>query len=101
MGAGVPPVPRVASHAALYRPSVKIFCSASLIASRPFLSSLASPMPYGSLLNGLPTTLSWPAYCAAYPARMMSSVLTASTLLPISAATHLEYASNSCSFACG
>src|SRR5262249_45473631 len=98
-GAGGPPFPRVLSHGCLYRPSLKVFCSASLTASRPFLSSLASPIPYRSVLNGLPTTFSLPAFCAAYPARTMSSVLTASTLPPSSAATHLEYASNSCSLA--
>src|SRR5215475_12272993 len=90
VGAGVPPTPSVLSHACLYRPSAKIFCSASLIWSRPCLSFNARPIPYGSWLNGSPTTWSWPAYFAEYPARMMSSVLTASTLLPISAVTHLE-----------
>ncbi len=74
-----------------------------MIFSQLDLSSFFSPMPYGSLLNGLPTTLNLPANwdCAAYPARMMSSVVTASTLPWLNASTHLEYASNSCSFAFG
>jgi hypothetical protein len=53
----------------------------SLILLQPAVSVFFSPMPYGSVLNFLPTTLNLPAYCgcAAYPARMMSSVVTAST----------------------
>ena len=42
--------------------------------------------------NGLPTTLSLPAYCgcAAKPAKITLSVVTASTVPPTKASTHLE-----------
>src|SRR6266511_2629297 len=93
----------VASQAALYRPSAAAAFRISLILSQLDLSSFFRPMPYGSVLNGLPTTLSLPANCdcAAYPARMMSSVVTASTEPWASASTHLEYESNSCRAAFG
>src|SRR6266545_1999888 len=103
VGAGVPLLPSVASQAALYRPSAAAAFRISLILSQLDLSSFFRPMPYGSVLNGLPTTLSLPANCdcAAYPARMMSSVVTASTEPWASASTHLEYESNSCRAAFG
>src|SRR6266511_2219289 len=103
VGAGVPLLPSVASQAALYRPSAAAAFRISLILSQLDLSSFFRPMPYGSVLNGLPTTLSLPANCdcAAYPARMMSSLVTASTEPWASASTHLEYESNSCRAAFG
>src|SRR3954470_19474664 len=77
-GAALPLLPSVSSQAFLYDPSVAAALRMSLILLQPSLSVFFSPIPYGSVLNGLPTTLNLPAYCgwAAYPARMMSSVVT-------------------------
>ena len=52
-------------------------------------------MPYFSVLNGLPTTLSLAGFCAAYPLRIASSVVTASIRLSSSCDTHSEYVLNS------
>src|SRR4051794_6238451 len=81
VGAARPLSPSVLSHAALYDPSAAAAFRMSLTLVQPAVSVFFRPMPYGSSLNFLPTTLNLPAYCgcAAYPARMMSSVVTAST----------------------
>src|SRR3954471_17891434 len=101
VGAALPLLPNVSSQGFLYEPSPTDALRMSLILLQPAESSFFRPMPYGSVLNGLPTTLNLPAYCSceAYPARMMSSVVTASTWPPASAVTHFEYESNCCNCA--
>ena len=90
-GRGVIPAgPRFLSNAAFHAPSGSIFFSASLILVRSSVSSFFRPMPYFSSENGLPTILNAPGLCAAYPARITSSVVTASTAPFFSASTHAE-----------
>src|SRR5436190_16225245 len=59
-GAVLPLLPRVLSQALAYRPSEDAFLRISLILSQLALSSFFKPIPYGSVLNGLPTTLNLP-----------------------------------------
>ena len=50
-------LPAVSFQALAYRPSSKIFSSTSLRKSRNSLSPFFRPMPYGSSVNGVPTSL--------------------------------------------
>src|SRR5215216_3714918 len=86
-----PDWPTLSSTAFCHEPSETIFSKAALTLSHIAVSPFFSPTPYFSVENGLPTTLSLPLYCgcAAKPARMTLSVVTASTLPPLRASTHL------------
>ena len=86
-----PDGPTLASTAFCQEPSETIFSSAALTLPHSSVSPFFRPTPYFSVENGLPTTLSLPAYCgwAAKPARITLSVVTASTVPPTRASTHL------------
>src|SRR6478609_6670981 len=90
-----PEAPTVLFSAFSQEPSETILSIAVLILLQRSVSPFLIPTPYFSVENGLPTTFSLPWYCgcAAKPARMTLSVVTASMLPVFSASTHLEYVS--------
>ena len=87
-----PDGPTFASIAFCHDPSETIFSIAAFTLPHSSVSPFFRPTPYRSVENGLPTTLSLPEYCgcAAKPAKITLSVVTASTVPPTSASTHLE-----------
>src|SRR5512133_1777614 len=87
-----PDGPTFASTAFCHDPSETIFVRAAFTLLHSSTSPFFRPTPYLSVENGLPTTLSFPAYwgCAAKPAKITLSVVTASTVPPTRASTHLE-----------
>src|SRR6266508_5860763 len=102
-GVGCPgaTLPAVSLHACSQRPSCSILASTSLTNPRNAVSPFFTPIPYGSLVNGLPTSSNDPASLLINPNKMTLSVVTASTCPFLSASAHLEYTSNSVSLACG
>ena len=73
------PRPRSPRTAAAHVPSSNASSSTSLIHMRKSVSSFFRPMPYGSSVNGSPTTLNSPGFWSARPARITLSVVTATT----------------------
>lgn len=81
-GAGAalrPDRPSVASYAFCQSPFFSWVSMALSRAKRRALSLRGTPTPYGSFEKGLPTTFSSSGTLAAYPLRMVSSVVTAAT----------------------
>src|SRR5690606_14524671 len=83
-------LPNHLSSSCLAVPSLSVFWLAWLTASQVLTSPFFRPAPSFSAVNGSPRILKLPPPCLAKPARMRSSVVTASRLLPASLATHSE-----------
>ena len=68
---------------------------------RKSVSSFGTPMPYGSSVNGLPTSSKAPSDSLMSPTRITLSVLTASTRPLRRSSAHFEYTSYSVTSASG